>query len=92
VTELAAHSASLVAQLSKQQLHFVLTPKRLFDVQHGIKLGSIRTQDMSPYSWDSASHAWTNIKNHVRIYGNMIEVQRGQHMIASPLACVAQTL
>ena len=59
-------------------------PRSFFDVQHGIELGSIRTQDMPLYSWDSASHAWTNIKNHVRIYGDMIDVQRGQHMIASP--------
>ena len=45
--DLAARTASLLAQLSKQQIRFVQTPKMILDFQHGIKLDSIRTQDMS---------------------------------------------
>ena len=72
-----AANFSLLAQLSKQHVRFVQAPKRIFRVLHGIKLHNIRIQDMSLYSWDSASHAWTNIKNDIVLYGQMIHVRRG---------------
>ena len=40
----------------KRLSRFVLTPRSYFDMQHGVNLDSIRTQDMSIYSWDEALH------------------------------------
>ena len=53
----------------------MLTPRSVFDMQHGVKLDSIRTQDMSFYPWDEASYSRTNIKNHIIIHGDMLDVQ-----------------
>ena len=44
-------------------------------MQHGVKLDSIRTQDMSFYPWDEASYSRTNIKNHIIIHGDVLDVQ-----------------
>ena len=67
-----------LAQLSKRQLRFMLTPGSLFDVQHGIiKLESIRAHDLSLYSWNESSRMWTILKNQIRIHGNMLDMQPG---------------
>ena len=55
VKDLAAVNGSLLAQLSKRLSRFVLTPKRFLDMQYGVTLHSIRTQDMLPYLWEGAS-------------------------------------
>ena len=46
-------------------------------MKHGVKLDSIRTQDMSFYPWDEASYSRTNIKNHIIIHGDILDVQAG---------------
>ena len=51
--------------------------KLFFRNQHGIKLDSIRTQDMSIYSWDEALHTQTNTKNHIMMHGEVLDVKTG---------------
>ena len=54
------------------------TPRHFFDVQRGIlKLDRIRAHELCLYSWDEASHTWTSIKNQIRIYGEILDVQPG---------------